>query len=111
MAHGDINLNTKRAMNATLLDAESSTSDGAWVDAMDFFTGSVDVIISATGTVKLMGSDAPTKPADATDGRQIGSDITTSSQYTMDAPAHWIKAKVTANTGQIDAYFTGKRDV
>lgn len=98
MANGTINATTKRAINVTLIDAAAATDDGTWIDTMDFAEGSIDVTISATATAQIRGSDAATKPADNTHGNQIGSDITSSGQYSIVNCPRWLKARVSAFT-------------
>lgn len=96
MANGTINVETKRARNQTLLDAVASTSDGVWVDAMEFAEGSIDITISATATVQIRGSDAATKPADNTHGNQLGTDFTASAQASLVCAPRWLKARVSS---------------
>jgi hypothetical protein len=98
MANGTINAVTRRASNITLIDAAVAIADGVWMDSMDFFQGSIDVTIVTTATVQVRGSDAPTIPANATHGNQVGSDITTSGQYSILNCPRWLKARVSAWT-------------
>lgn len=112
MANGTINAVTKRATNVTLLDAVTTNDNGTWIDTMDFVDGSIDITISAAGTVQIRGSDAATKPADASHGNQVGSDFTASAQATIVSCPRWLKARVSAgNTGTITVNTTLRKRV
>jgi hypothetical protein len=75
------------------------TDLGTWVDARLIKQASLEMI--GTGTVssftaKLMGSNALAQPSDATDGFQIGSDITTQGVVAVALLCRWYKVKLTA---------------
>ena len=102
MAHGDVVLQDRNFQHLQLIDALSGTNNGVWVDTRNYATGSLDLIISASGTCQIMGSDEAAKPADASDGRAIGTAITASGIYSITELPAWLKVKVTANTGTVN---------
>lgn len=94
---------------ATLLDAVGATSDGAWiaVDGVRPFTIHLDGI--TTATVQVRGSNLPSKPADNTDGFQVGVDLSANGAIAVDLPLRWLKVKITDWTeGDISAYLVGE---
>lgn len=88
-----------------LIDAAVATDSGAWVDVRGFANLSLDVTLGGgTATVQLMGSNAPTRPANNVDGRQIGANITADGIVSVTTPVRWLKVKVSAYTsGTINA--------
>lgn len=83
-----------------LLDGQTGTSDGAWVDLrVTHGTKLVEVSGIGTGTVQLRGSIAATQPADSAHGSQIGSDITADGFVTVMEPVRWMKARKTVAGG------------
>jgi len=86
-----------------LIDAATSTDSGFWVDVRGYASLSVDITITVTGTVKIMGSNAAVKPTNSVDGNQIGADVTASGLISVSTPVRWLKVKVTANGGSITA--------
>lgn len=107
MANGDV-LFVRNIKQVKLLDAiTTSTSTGVWIDCENWNNASIDVSISATGTVQIRGSDQDVAdPGAANDRRPIGADITASGQYVVTQNARWMKAKITANTGTISVFAT-----
>lgn len=97
--------------NWTLIDDEDgATNDGVWMDASDFWSGSVDVAISGTATVQIRGDDSVTRPANTAHGRQVGDDITSSGSYSLVYAPRWVKARVSAYTsGTVDVNATMRR--
>ena len=108
MANGERIYRTTNSESINLLDAEAgATDDGVWVDVGDQMEVAVHVIISATGTVEIHGSNESTKPLDSADGVVIGT--VTADDLSLIVPVpRWLKAKVTANTGTIDAVSVGR---
>lgn len=104
MANGDEITRNQRTVHVKLVDAVVATTNGAWVDTLDYENGSIHVDIGTTGTVQIMGRNDPTRPADGTDGVQIGADITADSLYCIDRLPRWLKAKVTAVSGALSVY-------
>ncbi len=81
-----------------LIEGSAATDDGAWVDVRGFRHFSLDVSGITTATVQLRGSNATTKPANNTHGRQIGADITADGLVSAEIPVRWMKARVSAYT-------------
>ncbi|KKK53053.1 hypothetical protein LCGC14_3098630, partial [marine sediment metagenome] len=97
MANGDqIQVNKLFAIFA-LLDAETGTTDGVWVDTGLFERASFHLEIGA-GTLQIRGSNNPTKPADNTHGFQIGADKTATAEIGTSILPRWVKARVTVDT-------------
>jgi hypothetical protein len=82
------------------LDAETSTSDGVWmnVQGMSLFTLQTSGV-SLGATFQIHASNAETIPSNATDGVQVGEDITTSTMTSFAGPYRWVKVKITSNSG------------
>jgi hypothetical protein len=77
MANGTVLHQRNSALQVTLLDAVTATSDGAWVDTIDYAEGNVHVAGITTATVQIRGYNlASTAPANTVHGFQIGSNIT-----------------------------------
>jgi len=92
----------------TLLDGVASTTNGEWVDVGAWRRITVHIKGITTATCKIMGSCEPTKPSDATDGVQLGNDVTADTLYEITAKLKWLKVKVSAYTsGTIYAYAVG----
>ena len=103
---------SKKMREYTLLDGVAATSNGTWVDVGAWNRITVDIKGIGSATVQVMGSCEPTKPSDATDGRQIGSDITADSLVEITMKLKWLKVKVAAWTsGTIYAYAIGDETV
>lgn len=95
-------------VNATLLNAVTATGDGEWMNIEGFHPLSFHVKGITTASVQIRGSNAPTKPANASDELQLGSTVTADALVSLDAPVKWIKAKVSAYTsGTISVYMLG----
>ena len=93
-------------IEGALLEDQVGTTDGEWVCVQGYDKVSIHVLIAATGTVKLCGSNEPA-PANSDHGYQIFDDITNSKIVALKTPIKWIKARVTATTGLVSAYFNG----
>jgi len=93
-------------IEGALLEDQVGTTDGAWISIQGYDKVSIHVIIAATGTVKLCGSNGPAPP-DSEHGYQIFDDITNSKIVALKTPIKWIKARVTATTGLTSVYFNG----
>jgi hypothetical protein len=89
-------VNGKGIVRATLLGAVGAESNGEWINLEGMTPFSIDVSGITNATVQIRVSNAASKPADASHGVQIGSDITVDkiNEYTI--PARWIKARVSA---------------
>lgn len=109
MASGDLKENLGWRATYKLLDGVTATSDGVWVDCGLFTEGRAH-LAPGTGTLQLRGSDEDTKPANNTDGYQIGSDVTAVDDIEVAVLPRWIKVKVSAHTsGTHNAWVTFRR--
>jgi hypothetical protein len=108
MADGDIIApRHPQFTHVKLIDAAASTDNGVWIDTGQLDHGSIHIIIATTATVQIRGSDAATVPANATDGYQVGSDVTATGGFDISNLPRWLKAKVSAWTsGQVDVLAT-----
>lgn len=85
-----------------LLDGATTTDSGAWIDVRGYKALSVDVAYSTTvgtaspATIQLRGSNATTKPANTTNGAQLGADVTATSIVGITTPVRWLKAMVSS---------------
>lgn len=99
---------TKKLKEAILLNGVVATATGTWIDVTAWNRITVDILGITTATCQIFSSCAPTKPADATDGRQIGSNITADASSEITRKLKWLKVKVSAWTaGTIYAYAVG----
>lgn len=99
---------TKICREYTVLDAVTSLTSGEWVDVSGWRRMTVHITGITTATCQIRGSCTPTKPANAEDHIQIGSDITSDTLYEVTAKLKWIKVKISAYTsGTISAYVVG----
>lgn len=99
----------RRGIKATLLDAVATTSNGEWVEVYDCNPLSIEFRGISGDTVQLRGSNQPTRPANSSDGLQLGADITGNSMVVISFPVHWIKAKISAyGAGTISAWLEGR---
>ena len=96
-------------LHEALLTSQSAATAGRWVDTFGMHPFSVTVSGSFVGTVKILVSNAPTKPSDSeTNHPQLGSDITAPEAVSADLPFRWVKAQVSAYTsGSVSAAFLG----
>ncbi|GEM_PF-6160293 len=84
------------------LEKVGATNTGTWFKGHDIVDGSIEVLQDTPGgtftsfTAKLMGSNAKDQPADATDGIQIGSDISAVGFVAVATKCRWYKIKTTA---------------
>jgi len=107
---GESLVRTAQAEHIILADATDDTYTGTWIDVGEYQTACIHVVLTDTGTVQVMGysgtaAGAGTKPADATDGTQIGSDITSTSVTSiLTALPRWLKTKVTAAGDVVSVY-------
>lgn len=77
MANGTILHRRNSALQFTALDAVTATSDGQWVDTIDYAEGNLHVTGISTATVQMRGYDIGTVlPANTVHGFQIGANIT-----------------------------------
>jgi hypothetical protein len=105
-AHVEIFQDPTTNLRGKLLDAMASTTDGEWVDVAGFDKISLHLVISATATVKICGSNE-VGPLNSSHGYQIFPDKTASEIVAIKTPLRWIKARVTANSGTVDLFFEG----
>ena len=77
MANGSILHRRNSALQVTFLDGVTATSDGQWVDTIDYAEGCIHVSGISTATVQLRGYNITTvAPENTVHGFQIGSNIT-----------------------------------
>ncbi len=99
---------SKKLVSYTLLSSVTGTNTGTWKEVTGWSRITIDILGITTATCQIFGSCEPTKPADATDGRQIGSDVTANAMSEITRKLKWIKVKVSAYTaGTINAYAVG----
>ena len=101
MAHGDLIVSNQRSSHIKLIDAAVGTTDGVWVDTIDYENGSIEITLTTSGTVQICGSNSPTRPLDSANGTQIGNDFTTQTLQCIDRLPRWLKARVTAVSGAL----------
>jgi isocitrate dehydrogenase len=112
---GESLVRTAQAEHIIFADATDDTYTGTWIDMLEYQTLCVHVVLNDSGTVQVHGfsgtsAGAGTKPADATDGTQIGTDITTTSITSIvTALPRWIKTKVTAAGAALSVYGVARR--
>lgn len=101
MANGDTVERLAAFEHIKLIDAVTATTSGQWVDVGEYVAADIEVNLATSATVQVFGSSAAAKPANATDGTQIGSNITTDSFTALAALPRWLKIKVTAVSGAL----------
>lgn len=95
---------SKGRLEIVFLDAVTATDNGKWFRLDPLSNISIDISGITTATVQIFGSNASTQPSDATDGRQIGFDVTSDSIVSITTPIKYLKVKVSAYTsGTISA--------
>ncbi len=112
MASGAEILKLPSGHHYCLLDSIAATSDGVWISAFEFHAGSLHFVATGgtvTLTVQIRGSNAPTCPAAAAHGAQIGSDqvfaVASETLLSIDNCPRWVKARVSAWTaGTVSVY-------
>lgn len=106
MANGDIKMLDKDRFSVVLLDAQTASSNGIWVEVppkysvRSYHSTSLEEGAS-DATVDIMVSNAATKPADATDGEISKTLITSTQAWVVVDTFRWVKAKKTAGTTPI----------
>ncbi len=90
-------------LEVAAVNGAQATDNGSWIDIRGFAQATLQTkkpqlgANAATFTLKVMGSNAPAKPADSADGPQIGSDITAEGLVSITVlPVKWIKVKVSS---------------
>lgn len=108
MASGDKRSTKDGLRHWTLLDGVAATDNGVWIDTEEHrLAGVIDISGMTVATVQIYGSNAFAKPANATDGRQIGVDIVADTLLEIGALPRWVKTKISAWTsGTIIANLT-----
>lgn len=111
MANGDIQKLDVREFRALLLDGQSASHSGVWVEippGLDNKTiESSDLEEGATdATVALMVKNDETKPLDATDGITLATLTTTVLGASDQGGWRWLKAKKTAGTTPVGTTVT-----
>lgn len=99
------------SVNAVLLNAAVSTSDGEWVDISGLRPITIHVSgITGAKTLQIRGSNAVTKPENTEHAIQIGSDISSDNIYSIDQPLKWLKVRVSnySGSGAVTANMTGE---
>lgn len=82
-----------------LLADIGATSTGAWADTRVYGDkGVLDISGITTATLQVYGSNDETQPADASDGRQIGSDIIADAIFDLGTLPSFVKVKISAWT-------------
>ena len=94
-------------ISSTLLTGVVGVGNGEWIEsAGKRCTVSIEGI--SGDTIHVRGSNAPTKPADATHGSLIGAAVTADGTVEITAPYRWIKARMTIfSAGSVTAYLLG----
>jgi hypothetical protein len=98
-----------KTRNAMLVDIGLGVAidNGVWTDTEWYESGTVHVLQSGTSTVQIRGSNASARPAPATTGSQIGSDIvggTTPDALVAITPwPRWVKVAVSSYTSGLVA--------
>lgn len=100
----------KKFSHYVLHDGATSAEDGTWVDVRAWRRISLQLTIT-NATCQVRGSLAATKPANTTDGVQIGSDISADCIVSLPDKYAWIKIKITSITGTLTAYAMGESSV
>ena len=107
MANGRVIFWGADEIRVALLDAQSASSDGQWVEVPEGFVfRSFDVTLPSGGleegasdaTVEIMVSNAEDQPTNATDGRVTQTLNTTTEAASKTEAYRWVKAKKTAGT-------------
>lgn len=98
-----------QATPITLLSNVTAPGDGRWFDISNLADRkSIHISLGVGGgTVQLMVSNAPNKPADIEDGVQVGGNISVSGFAYLDYPYRWAKLKPTVAIGPINAWLYG----
>ncbi len=95
MAHGTILTEGNLSRLFCLLDAAGGTTDGVWVELLDFRK---EVVLETTGisgdTIEIDGSNAATKPANTDHGTAITT-VTLNGFKRISDPPRFVKARVT----------------
>jgi hypothetical protein len=103
MANGDIITNIRNCFEVNLLDAQSATSNGAWVEvpahlnqwavySSSLEEGATDAVID----IHVM--NAPTKPSDATAGSVWKQLVLATTNYSAQGGFRYVKGVKTAGT-------------
>lgn len=93
---------------ATPITAETSTTDGEWMDAAGYDAMTYHIDGMNGETVEIRGSNTPTQPLSSTHHVQLGADVTADGIYTVVTPVAWIKVMISAGgAGTVNAYFLG----
>lgn len=102
---------SKKLLEHLLLNGVTSNSDGTWFDVSSWRRIAVHVKLTDTPnlTVKIYGSNEPTKPSNSSDEVQIGSDITSDTIVELSVKLKWVKAKIINYVaGTVNAYAVGE---
>lgn len=89
--------------NVLAIDNSGASVESVWIDGRLFKGGSLDCLGDFSGTVKLYGSNEQYQPAPSTDGRQIGSNITTAGMVAVTVSCRWYKVEFTRSGGNLTA--------
>lgn len=83
----------------TMLDAVAGVTHGTWQRAFRMHPFTITCSGAFVATVKVLVSNASTKPDDADDDHpQLGSDLTGPGSVVSDGPYEWVKVLVPAWT-------------
>lgn len=112
MANGDVKQDGSAFRQWALQDGTGATDSGTWVDIGPFSArGMLEVSGITTATVQVYGSNAPTIPANATDGSLLyATNITSNGIVPLGDMTRWVKAKISAWTsGTVRADLVGHK--
>ena len=90
-----------------LLTAQTVATDGTWVDVRDYDVMSVEVSSIAGGdSIQVIGSLKKSQPT-ATEGSQMGSDLTVADIVQVNGPLSWLRAKKVGAASAVDVRVMG----
>jgi hypothetical protein len=104
MATGDVISANRFTKVVKLLDAETATSNGAWIDCEHYNLARVMVTLGGgTMSITVQTSNDDPKPAAATAGFGEATALTASGKVDIVGLGRWIKASGTITTGPVTA--------
>jgi len=102
---------TPRWEHWQFLNGVTAADLGDWIDTADFAEGSITITIAVTGTVHVCALDTEDQPAAATNGNQVGANITASETYSCEHLPRWLKIRCSAAGGAVSARGVFRRAV
>src|SRR5262245_5888337 len=105
MASGDfIGTPTRLGAIVKLLDAETSTTNGVWIDCAGYALAKVIVGLGGgTMSITVQSSNDDPKPVAATAGIAEATALTASGKVDIPVLGRWLKASGTITTGPVTA--------